>query len=95
MPPQPIFSNRLRHGSKPASPVAGQQALYAGSPKGDSGRGAPIAQGQSSDLNISQKSESRSDRDPLTTRQKLVLNVVQKTADKSAPNMLAPPRSDH
>jgi len=69
-------------GSEPASPVAGQQALYAGSPIGDSGRGAPIAQGQSSDLNIAQKSESRSDRDPLTARQKLALNVVQKTADK-------------
>lgn len=35
-------------GSEPASTVAGQQPLYAGKPDGNSGRDAPIAQGQSS-----------------------------------------------
>ena len=39
-------------GSEPASTVAGQQALYAGAPETGSGRGAPIAQGQSSNASI-------------------------------------------
>ncbi|PWB44642.1 MAG: hypothetical protein C3F19_00825 [Rhodocyclales bacterium] len=39
-------------GSEPASPVAGQQALYADNPEGDSGQDAPIAQGQSSEGTI-------------------------------------------
>jgi len=52
MPPQPIFSNRLRHGNKPASPAAERQALNAGSPEVVSGQGAPIAQGLSSGLKM-------------------------------------------
>ncbi|MDR1367242.1 MAG: hypothetical protein LBJ76_00800 [Candidatus Accumulibacter sp.] len=50
----------LWDGSEPASAVAGQQPLYAGSPESKSGQDAPIAQGQSSDPTIAQNADSGS-----------------------------------